>query len=125
MLDFNSGMDLQFEWEEVKAFVRQPDGSLFSWCERFQCYHHLLYGIVRYFYIHQFINFFGALSLCTETEMHFLVTVHLKFKYAFLGGITFFFCWGRGGAVSGMGEQIVHVSLKNLDCSFKMLSCID
>ncbi|KAJ4823684.1 hypothetical protein Tsubulata_027685 [Turnera subulata] len=41
------GMDLQFEWEEVKAFTRQPDGSLFSWHERFQCYHHLLYGIVN------------------------------------------------------------------------------
>ncbi|XP_037495449.1 anoctamin-like protein At1g73020 isoform X1 [Jatropha curcas] len=41
------GLDLQFEWEEVKAFVRQPDGSLFSWCERFDCYHHLLYGIVN------------------------------------------------------------------------------
>ncbi|KAF5466485.1 hypothetical protein F2P56_016405 [Juglans regia] len=41
------GMDLQFEWEEVEAFVRQPDGSLFSWCERFHCYHHLIYGIVN------------------------------------------------------------------------------
>ncbi|KAJ0007254.1 hypothetical protein Pint_28874 [Pistacia integerrima] len=41
------GMDLQFEWEEVNAFVKQPDGSLFSWCERFQCYQHLLYGIVN------------------------------------------------------------------------------
>ncbi|XP_044484669.1 anoctamin-like protein At1g73020 isoform X2 [Mangifera indica] len=40
------GMDLQFEWEEVDAFVKQPDGSLFSWYERFQCYQHLLYGIV-------------------------------------------------------------------------------
>ncbi|KAJ0076261.1 hypothetical protein Patl1_33373 [Pistacia atlantica] len=41
------GMDLQFEWEEVNAFVKQPDGSLFSWCERFQCYQHLLYGTVN------------------------------------------------------------------------------
>ncbi|CAK7356812.1 unnamed protein product [Dovyalis caffra] len=41
------GMDLQFEWEEVEAFVRQPDGSLFSWFERFQCYQHLLHGIVN------------------------------------------------------------------------------
>ncbi|KAK9281847.1 hypothetical protein L1049_004753 [Liquidambar formosana] len=39
------GMDLQFEWEEVEAFVRQPDDSLFSWCERFHCYHYLIYGI--------------------------------------------------------------------------------
>lgn len=41
------GIDLQFEWEEIKAFVRQPDGSLFSWCERFQCYRHLIYKIVN------------------------------------------------------------------------------
>ena len=45
---FISGMDLQFEWEEVKAFVRQPDGSLFSWCERFHCYQHIIYGIVSH-----------------------------------------------------------------------------
>ncbi|THU62505.1 hypothetical protein C4D60_Mb01t05850 [Musa balbisiana] len=25
------GIELQFEWDEVTAFVRQPDGSLFSW----------------------------------------------------------------------------------------------
>lgn len=41
------GMDLQFEWEDVEAFVRQPDGSLFSWFERFQCYQQLLHGIVN------------------------------------------------------------------------------
>ncbi|XVF74450.1 hypothetical protein PTKIN_Ptkin13bG0111300 [Pterospermum kingtungense] len=41
------GIDLQFEWEEVEAFVRQPDGSLFSWCERFQCYHYLIYETVN------------------------------------------------------------------------------
>ncbi|KAM1412437.1 hypothetical protein EV2_025628 [Malus domestica] len=41
------GMDLQFEWEEVDAFVRQPDGSVFSWCERFRCYRHLIYGIIN------------------------------------------------------------------------------
>ncbi|XWS16255.1 hypothetical protein CRYUN_Cryun34aG0069300 [Craigia yunnanensis] len=41
------GIDLQFEWEEVEAFVRQPDGSLFSWCERFQCYRHLIYDTVN------------------------------------------------------------------------------
>ncbi|XP_015866251.3 anoctamin-like protein At1g73020 isoform X2 [Ziziphus jujuba] len=39
------GMELQFHWEEVKAFERQPDGSLFSWCERFYCYQHLIRGI--------------------------------------------------------------------------------
>lgn len=48
MLQWVSGMDLQFEWEEVDAFVRQPDGSLFSWCERFRCYRHLIYGIVSH-----------------------------------------------------------------------------
>ncbi|KAJ4958420.1 hypothetical protein NE237_025531 [Protea cynaroides] len=41
------GMDLRFEWDEVEAFVRQPDGSLFSWCERFRCFHHIIYGIVN------------------------------------------------------------------------------
>ncbi|XP_042477670.1 anoctamin-like protein Os01g0706700 [Macadamia integrifolia] len=41
------GMELQFEWDEVDAFVRQPDGSLFSWCERFCCFHHIIYGIVN------------------------------------------------------------------------------
>ncbi|KAI3850756.1 hypothetical protein MKW98_030816 [Papaver atlanticum] len=41
------GMELQFEWEEIEAFVRQPDGSLFSWCERFRCFNHLIYGIVN------------------------------------------------------------------------------
>ncbi|XP_026447408.1 anoctamin-like protein Os01g0706700 isoform X2 [Papaver somniferum] len=41
------GMELQFEWEEIEAFVRQPDGSLFSWCERFRCFNHLVYGIVN------------------------------------------------------------------------------
>ncbi|XP_028756261.1 anoctamin-like protein At1g73020 [Neltuma alba] len=41
------GMDLQFQVEGVDAFVRQPDGSIFSWCERFQCYYHLIYGIVN------------------------------------------------------------------------------
>ncbi|XP_065617394.1 anoctamin-like protein At1g73020 isoform X2 [Quercus suber] len=41
------GMDLQFEWEEVDAFVKQLDGSLFSWFERFHCYNHLIYGIVN------------------------------------------------------------------------------
>lgn len=46
-----AGMDLQFEVEEVDAFVKQPDGSVFSWCERFQCYCHLIYGIVSFFSI--------------------------------------------------------------------------
>ena len=44
-----TGMDLQFEVEEVEAFVKQPDGSVFSWYERFQCYCHLIYGIVSFF----------------------------------------------------------------------------
>ncbi|XP_074584519.1 LOW QUALITY PROTEIN: anoctamin-like protein Os01g0706700 [Curcuma longa] len=41
------GLELRFQWDEVTAFVRQPDGSLFSWCERFRCFHHLIYGIVN------------------------------------------------------------------------------
>ncbi|KAL2554936.1 Anoctamin-like protein [Forsythia ovata] len=41
------GMDLPFEWDEVEAFVRQPDGSLFTWCERFRCYNHIIYWIVN------------------------------------------------------------------------------
>lgn len=44
-----AGMDLQFEVEEVEAFVKQPDGSVFSWYERFQCYCHLIYGTVSFF----------------------------------------------------------------------------
>ncbi|WOH04025.1 hypothetical protein DCAR_0623430 [Daucus carota subsp. sativus] len=41
------GVDVLFEWEEAEAFARQPDGALFSWFERFRCYHHILYGIVN------------------------------------------------------------------------------
>ncbi|KAJ1689369.1 hypothetical protein LUZ63_013524 [Rhynchospora breviuscula] len=41
------GMELQFEGDMVTAFVRQPDGSLFSWYERYSCFRHLLYGIVN------------------------------------------------------------------------------
>ncbi|KAK4774261.1 hypothetical protein SAY86_009196 [Trapa natans] len=41
------GMDLQFDWEEVDAFAQQPDGTLFSWCERFRFYRYLIYGIVN------------------------------------------------------------------------------
>ncbi|KAI3853383.1 hypothetical protein MKX03_026391, partial [Papaver bracteatum] len=41
------GMELQFEWEEIEAFVRQPDGSIFSWCEHFRCFNHLIYVIVN------------------------------------------------------------------------------
>ncbi|KAL5227124.1 hypothetical protein ABZP36_015389 [Zizania latifolia] len=41
------GMELQFEWDQVAAFVRQPDGSLFSWRERFACFRHLIYGIMN------------------------------------------------------------------------------
>ncbi|KAJ0709640.1 putative anoctamin [Helianthus annuus] len=42
------GVDLQFEWDEADAFIKQSDGSLFSWCERFRCYKHMIYGIVSY-----------------------------------------------------------------------------
>ncbi|CAN4086906.1 unnamed protein product [Withania somnifera] len=40
------GVDLQFHWDEVEAYERQPDGSLFSWFERYCCYQHIIYGIV-------------------------------------------------------------------------------
>lgn len=43
---FVAGVDLQFEWDESEAFIKQSDGSLFSWCERFRCYNHMIYGIV-------------------------------------------------------------------------------
>ncbi|KAI4329178.1 hypothetical protein L6164_021470 [Bauhinia variegata] len=42
------GMDLQFQIEDLDAFVKQPDGSTFSWHERFQCYFHLIYGLVNH-----------------------------------------------------------------------------
>nr|ACN67533.1 starch branching enzyme interacting protein-1 [Zea mays] len=41
------GMELQFRWDQVAAFVRQPDGSLFSWRERYCCFRYLIYGIVN------------------------------------------------------------------------------
>ncbi|KAI3759739.1 hypothetical protein L6452_07769 [Arctium lappa] len=41
------GVDIQFEWDEAEAFIRQADGSFFSWCERFRCYSHMIYGIVN------------------------------------------------------------------------------
>ncbi|GAB2293423.1 hypothetical protein Dimus_027623 [Dionaea muscipula] len=41
------GLDLPFEREQDDAFVKQTDGSLFSWCERYRCYHHVIYGIIN------------------------------------------------------------------------------
>uniref|UniRef100_A0A1D1YN83 Anoctamin-like protein Os01g0706700 n=1 Tax=Anthurium amnicola TaxID=1678845 RepID=A0A1D1YN83_9ARAE len=41
------GVDLRFDWDQAAAFVRQSDGSLFNWCERFRCFEHLIYGIVN------------------------------------------------------------------------------
>ncbi|XP_010540070.1 PREDICTED: anoctamin-like protein At1g73020 [Tarenaya hassleriana] len=41
------GIDLPFEMDGAEAFLTQPDGSLFSWFERFRCYQHLIYGIVN------------------------------------------------------------------------------
>ncbi|CAI9114269.1 OLC1v1014951C3 [Oldenlandia corymbosa var. corymbosa] len=40
-------MDLQFHMDEIDAFIRQPDGSLFSWHERLRCYQHILYDTVK------------------------------------------------------------------------------
>ncbi|AQK97734.1 anoctamin-like protein Os01g0706700 [Zea mays] len=41
------GMELQFQSDQVAAFVRQTDGSLFSWRERYSCFRYLIYGIVN------------------------------------------------------------------------------
>ncbi|GFY97137.1 hypothetical protein Acr_11g0014430 [Actinidia rufa] len=41
------GLELPFQWDEAEAFVRQPDGALFSWCERFHCYRHIIYGLMN------------------------------------------------------------------------------
>lgn len=57
------GVDVQFELEEAEAFVRQPDGALFSWCERFCCYHHLIYGIVSNFFRVLIISSIGRPTL--------------------------------------------------------------
>jgi hypothetical protein len=51
-------MELQFEWDQVAAFVRQPDGSLFSWRERYFCFRYLIYGIVS-----------AQLSLCVAAAV--------------------------------------------------------
>nr|GEV98845.1 60S ribosomal protein L7a-1 [Tanacetum cinerariifolium] len=41
------GVDLQLEWAEAEAFIEEAVGMLFSWCERFRCYNHMIYGIVN------------------------------------------------------------------------------
>ena len=64
----SSGIDLPFDWDQVEAFARQGDGSLFSWCERYLCYHSLLYGIVSTLYI-LFINLF----YCTLSTTSFFL----------------------------------------------------
>ncbi|GKA33824.1 hypothetical protein Tco_0720253 [Tanacetum coccineum] len=40
----SAGVDMQLEWPE--AFIEEAVGTLFSWCERFRCYNHMIYGIV-------------------------------------------------------------------------------
>ncbi|XP_066392091.1 uncharacterized protein [Miscanthus floridulus] len=45
LLFIPSGMELQSEWDQVAAFVREPDGSLFCWRERYCCFRLLIYGI--------------------------------------------------------------------------------
>ncbi|XP_057828563.2 anoctamin-like protein Os01g0706700 isoform X2 [Cryptomeria japonica] len=45
-------MDIQFDWERRDAFVRQPNGTLFSWSERYQCLIHLSYGVVNELNVH-------------------------------------------------------------------------
>lgn len=73
-------MDLQFEWDEVEAFIRQPDGSLFSWCERFHCYRHIIYGIVSFMMYSIFHIFSRAQS---SSKLKFDV-VYSAFHYSFL-----------------------------------------
>ncbi|EPS62569.1 hypothetical protein M569_12221, partial [Genlisea aurea] len=41
------GKIFPFEWDEAKAFARLPDGTLFSWSERYCCYNHIIYGTVN------------------------------------------------------------------------------
>ncbi|KAH9611421.1 hypothetical protein KSS87_016012 [Heliosperma pusillum] len=38
---------LAHEFIKIKAFSRHADGSLFSWCERYHCYQHVLSRIVN------------------------------------------------------------------------------
>ncbi|ESR39708.1 Anoctamin-like protein [Citrus sinensis] len=71
------GMDLQFEWEEMDAFLKQPDGSLFSWSERFQCYHHLIYGIVNKSNLMISLKYDGK-EFCWEVGQSLLQTLESK-----------------------------------------------
>lgn len=69
-------MDLLFGLDEVDAFVRQPDGSLFSWCERFRCYHHLIYGIVSDFsHVAQSHKVFSPPTCSINYTIHFNVLI--------------------------------------------------
>lgn len=72
LLDLVSGIDILFEWDQVDAFVRQPDGSLFSWRERFCCFHHLIYGIVGYSLISffSFLFFFPCVLVSYQAILH-------------------------------------------------------
>jgi hypothetical protein len=57
-------MELQFEWDQVAAFVTQPDGSLFSWRERFTCFRYLIYGIVSATFL------YTSLMVPTSSSLH-------------------------------------------------------
>lgn len=73
-------MDLAFDWDQVKAFARQADGSLFSWCERHHCYHHLIHGIV---------------SILLIPELLFLSMRILFLGAYFAVCLTFWLIWTR------------------------------
>ncbi|KAF9589689.1 hypothetical protein IFM89_027219 [Coptis chinensis] len=75
LLQLVSGMDLQFEWDEVEAFVRQPDGSLFNWCERFCCFTHLLYGITFILIVLFFFVSLGGVCLSCLSAAYSLSVV--------------------------------------------------
>ncbi|XLR27689.1 hypothetical protein S83_055589, partial [Arachis hypogaea] len=64
------GMDLQFDMVEVDAFIKQPDGSLFSWYECFQCYCRLMHGIVNNSKSSRILKF-------NRREIHWEVGEHL------------------------------------------------
>ncbi|KAK6911964.1 Anoctamin [Dillenia turbinata] len=101
------GMDLPFVWDEIEAFVRQPDGSLFSWCERYQCYNHLLYGIVNSSklvvtlkYDSRDVHWEGGESLLRRMESEGIIAIY----FAFLGMYT---RWMLFPAMFGITLQLV------------------
>ncbi|KAF9621264.1 hypothetical protein IFM89_018481 [Coptis chinensis] len=92
LLQLVSRMDLQFEWDEVEAFVRQPDGSLFNWCERFCCFTHLLYGITFILTVFCFSGrVFGWSVSLGATTCHSLGVCRRHRRHGLLRRPVFFF----------------------------------